>query len=104
MPELSPPCAPRTTLAACCLLTLNVLSGAAQAQPAPLAMRLDPLNAQAPVPALKALSSLKPTGPSTDAKVISWREANDNVVRIGGWRVYARDAQTAAPPQKAPLR
>ncbi len=32
--------------------------------------------------------------------VQSWREANDNVGRIGGWQAYAREAQAAssAPP------
>jgi hypothetical protein len=31
----------------------------------------------------------------------SWRELNDTVGRIGGWRAYAREAQ-AAPPVAAP--
>lgn len=25
--------------------------------------------------------------------VVSWREANDNVDKIGGWRVYAKEAR-----------
>ena len=29
----------------------------------------------------------------TDEKVGSWRDANDNVGRIGGWREYAKEAQ-----------
>lgn len=29
----------------------------------------------------------------TDEKVISWKEANDNVGRIGGWREYAKEAR-----------
>lgn len=29
----------------------------------------------------------------SDEKVGSWREANDNVGRIGGWREYAKEAQ-----------
>jgi hypothetical protein len=28
----------------------------------------------------------------TEQAVGSWREANDNVGRIGGWRAYAREA------------
>jgi hypothetical protein len=28
---------------------------------------------------------------------IGWREANDNVARIGGWRAYAREAQQPEP-------
>lgn len=29
----------------------------------------------------------------TDETPVSWREANDAVGRIGGWRAYAREAQ-----------
>ena len=31
--------------------------------------------------------------PFADEKVISWREANDEVRRIGGWRAYLRESQ-----------
>lgn len=31
--------------------------------------------------------------PYSDQKLIPWREANDNVGRIGGWREYAREAR-----------
>ena len=36
-----------------------------------------------------------------DEKPVPWREANDTVGRIGGWRAYAREAQGAAPPEGA---
>jgi hypothetical protein len=32
----------------------------------------------------------------TDQPVLSWREANDRVGRIGGWQAYARDSQNGA--------
>ena len=37
-----------------------------------------------------------------DEKTGSWREANDTVERIGGWRAYAKEAQQpeAATPAK----
>lgn len=70
---------------------------AAQAQPAPAATRPDPLDPQARVPALKYESSLGAPRRSIDDKPVSWREANDTVARIGGWRVYAREAQQAGP-------
>jgi hypothetical protein len=37
--------------------------------------------------------------PFADEKVISWKEANDAVGRIGGWRTYLRESQgsTQAP-------
>ena len=70
---------------------------AAQAQgsgspPAP-ASRPDPLDAKANVPALTYSSSLSRFRAFSDDKPLSWREANDAVARIGGWRVYAREAQ-----------
>lgn len=34
-----------------------------------------------------------------DEKVQSWREANDNVGRIGGWQSYAREAAGQVTPQ-----
>jgi hypothetical protein len=32
--------------------------------------------------------------PMTDQKLGSWREANDTVARIGGWRAYLKESQT----------
>lgn len=74
---------------------------AAQAQgsgspPAP-ASRPDPLDAKANVPALTYSSSLSRFRAFSDDKPLSWREANDAVARIGGWRVYAREAQQPEP-------
>lgn len=45
--------------------------------------------------------------PFSDEKVVSWKEANDNVGRIGGWREYAKEARqkggaSSAPPAAAP--
>lgn len=38
--------------------------------------------------------------PHDDPAVQSWRQANETVTRIGGWRVYLKESQTpdAAPP------
>jgi hypothetical protein len=83
-----------------CRLTPAALFAAAcvaQAQPAPAASRPDPLDPQAKVPVLKYESSLRAPRRSADDKPVSWREANDTVARIGGWRVYAREAQQAEP-------
>lgn len=40
-----------------------------------------------------------------DQPVQSWREANDRVGRIGGWRAYAKEARAAKPagPASSPL-
>lgn len=37
-----------------------------------------------------------------DEPVASWRQANDTVLRIGGWKAYAREAQAAQRANPAP--
>ena len=34
--------------------------------------------------------------PFTDEKTLSWRQANDTVQGVGGWRAYAREAAQPA--------
>jgi hypothetical protein len=77
------------------------------AVPTPLAL--------SPVPLVfdSVLSRYKPMA---DQKLGSWREANDTVTRIGGWRAYLKEAQTldavvpsvssnpAAPAPVAPVK
>lgn len=44
----------------------------------------------------------------SDEKAVPWKDANDTVGRIGGWREYARESRpsqpqgTQAPPAAAP--
>lgn len=38
-------------------------------------------------------STLQEYQPFAEEKLGSWREANDNVGRIGGWREYAREGR-----------
>lgn len=75
------------------LLAVPVL---AVAQGRPTAMP-DPLDAAAPVPPVVHHSSLRARARTADVPVGSWREANDAVARIGGWRSYLREAQTPGP-------
>ena len=77
--------------AAVCIVALS----AAAAQPTPPA-RPDPLDPAAEVPRTVYRSPLPAGRPRVDRPVGGWREANDTVARIGGWRAYAREA--AAPP------
>ena len=70
---------------------------AAQAQPTAGAAKPDPLDAKAGVPALIYESSFTHYRRLNDEKLVSWRDANDTVARIGGWRVYAREAQQPNP-------
>ena len=83
----------------------------AQAQPQPKMqqarqasdLRPDPLNAQASVPPLLHESAFTQYRRLTDVPVGSWRDANDTVTRIGGWRVYAREAaQSTSPAASVP--
>ena len=52
-------------------------------------------------PAAAYRSAFENYQPHTDEKVISWKEANDNTDRIGGWRAYAKVAE-GPPPAQAP--
>ncbi len=93
----------RTVLTA---VALAACAGAAPAQPstAPMPTYVDPLDARAVVPAARATAPLESYRRHTSVEVQpgSWRAANDNVNRIGGWRTYAREAQASGPATGAP--
>lgn len=73
-------------------VTTATATPAAGAQPAP----------QASTPAPSFRSALEGYQAFSDQAVAPWREMNDTVGRIGGWRVYAREAQQGARPAQAP--
>jgi hypothetical protein len=67
--------------------------------------RADPLDPAAPVPALVHRSSLAAYRALAADERVPWREANDRVGRIGGWRTYLREAhQPDADPGPAEHR
>jgi hypothetical protein len=77
-------------------------------RPAP-SVAADPLDPQARVPAATYISPLSTYRRLSEDKPLPWKEANETVNRIGGWRAYAREAQqteAAAParPASAPHR
>ncbi len=84
--------------AALCIATLAV---PAQTSKPAAAARPDPLDASAGVPRLVYRSSLMPAQPVPAGTPSTWREANDTVTRIGGWRAYAREAQAPAQTSRA---
>ena len=92
------PAAVRFALCAVCGLAALNAQAQAQAHAPAKAARPDPLDAKASVPALRYLSSLSTYRRGGDDQPVSWRDANDTVTRIGGWRAYAREA-----PQPDPL-
>ena len=51
---------------------------------------------------LQYVSPLRAYKAYADQPVESWREANDRVGRIGGWRAYAKEAQTGVSAKDAP--
>ncbi len=75
--------------------TLSIATTAplAWAQPAPNGSKADPQDAKAPVPRLIYRSPLSDYRILSDEKAGSWKETNDEVGRIGGWRAYAKEAQ-----------
>jgi hypothetical protein len=84
------------------LLLTALLAAQAQAQPTATTARPDPLDPKARVPATRYESSLGQVRRIGDDKPVAWREANEAVARIGGWRVYAREAQQPDAPASTP--
>lgn len=81
------------------LFTLLVATQAqAQSSSTP---RPDPLDPKAQVPSVRYESAFAKFRRIGDDKPVAWREANDAVARIGGWRVYAREAQQPEPAAAA---
>lgn len=78
------------------LLLTALLAAPVQAQTS-TPTRPDPLDPKAQVPAVRYESSLGQSRRTGDDKPVAWRDANDAVTRIGGWRVYAREAQQPDP-------
>ena len=84
-------------------LAMAAASAAAQGNPSPQPPRhtADPLDATAKVSPLvyrSALAAFKRLG---ETEPLPWREANDQVGRIGGWRAYAREANAPDAPAGA---
>ncbi|WP_129449986.1 hypothetical protein [Methylibium sp. Pch-M] len=81
-----------------CWLPVALLSGslAAVAEPRP-----DPLNPSVAVPAAVYSSAFADYRRQDDITLRPWKDANDAVGRIGGWRAYAREAQQAPRPAPA---
>lgn len=53
-------------------------------------------------PTLSYESALEKYQPFKDEELLPWKEANDNVARIGGWRAYAREARPEAGTSQEP--
>jgi hypothetical protein len=62
----------------------------------------DPNDPSVVVPAAQYRSGFDGYRYLRDEPVLSWKESNDLVGRIGGWRVYAREAAPAESPSGTP--
>ncbi len=78
------------------------MGAGAGAQSAPAAAKADPLDARASVPPAVHRSAFGAYRGFADEKLVPWREANETVSRIGGWRAYAREASAQDAPSAAP--
>ena len=88
-----------------CALALLIVASVAQAQEPSRLQSPDPLDPQARVPAVDYRSPIENYRRLGEDQRVPWREANETVNRIGGWRAYAREAQqpeTAAPATGKP--
>jgi len=63
--------------------------------------RPDPLDATADVPRTSHESAFKAYRRLGDTPPTPWKQANETVERIGGWRAYAREADPARAPADA---
>lgn len=83
-----------------CATALAALSawGQAETVPATAASSAPVGEAARPRPALDGYQ------PFTDDKVLPWKEVNDTVGKVGGWRAYAKEASEsqASPGVQAP--
>lgn len=75
-------------------LATLMCTGLASAQPASQAT-------MSPPAASGFRSALEGYQPYTEEKTQAWKEANDTVGRIGGWRAYAKEAQQPVAPDTA---
>ena len=71
----------------------------AQTAEQPSNKRPDPANAKVTVPPVVYRSVFSAYRPIGEDKLIPWKAANDEVARIGGWRVYAQEAREPDPPK-----
>ncbi|MES2972347.1 MAG: hypothetical protein V4757_02005 [Pseudomonadota bacterium] len=80
------------------LLTLSASAQTADAPPARTAMPAS-IDAAAAVPG-GYRSAMEGYQPYSETKMVPWKEANDTVGKIGGWRAYAKEVAEKGPGQQ----
>lgn len=89
------------TAAASLSLTLPAAAENSAAPASDAANAPDPADAKAAVPPIGYRSAFTGYRPLSDDK-LGWKQANDEVGHIGGWRSYAREANAPEPAASAP--
>jgi hypothetical protein len=80
-----------------CMAVLSTMAAlTASAQSAPQAATANQAAQASQAQAAPYRSAFESYQPFTDQKIVPWRQANDTVGKIGGWRAYAREAHEAA--------
>lgn len=81
------------------LVLISALPGLSAAQnPAPATPALATQATQPPA----FRSAMDGYKPYTEESTVNWKEANDTAARIGGWRVYAKEARQPQAPEATP--
>lgn len=86
-------------------VVFSIAAPATQAQSVNSRSSADPAEASASVPSLTYRSPFSAYRGYSEQEIAPWRESNDTTGSIGGWRVYAREAQqtpAAEKPQAKP--
>ena len=86
-------------------ITLAAVTAADAQTTAPPAQASDPATPLAAVPRAVHSSAFAGSRRHAEPAPIAWRDANDTVTRIGGWRTYAREAaEPSTPAASIPVR
>lgn len=62
----------------------------------------DPANAEAPTVPIPYRSAFTGYRPLREESVAAWKDSNDLAAKIGGWRVYAKEARQPDTPSVPP--
>lgn len=100
---MSPLLAGPALIAAAATLSTALPSAAQSPTPPPApaaaaAARVDPSDPKASVPPVTYRSAFAGYRPNVETKVGAWKDTNDSVGRIGGWRAYAKEAREPEAP------
>jgi len=82
------------------LITVLLSVSYAHAQPTPGAVPAAPNSSASAVAPLQYFSIFNQYQPFKEQSLLPWREANDAVGKIGGWRFYAKEAQQTGAADK----